>query len=501
MLFFGCDVVGMVQIGIGKIVVFVLFVFECFDVLQKILQVFVFVLICEFVLQVCEVFEFYVLKMKGVYVFFVYGGQGYGVQLFVLCCGVYVIVGILGWIMDYFVKGILDFLQLQYFVFDEVDEMLKMGFVEDVEQIFVQMFEEKQVVLFLVMMLLQICCFVQKYLCELEEISIKLKIVMGMNIIQWYFVVLYVQKVDVFICIFEVENFDGMIVFVCMKNEIEMLVEKLCVCGYFVVVINGDVFQVQCECSVNQFKDGKFDIFVVIDVVVCGLDVECISYVVNFDIFIDIELYVYCIGCIGCVGCFGDVISFIMLCECYLFKYIEKVMCQQFMQMQLLSMEDVNIMCLNCFDDVIMMVLFEMICIEVFCDIVVYYVCYYDVFEVDVVVVFVVVVQGDIFLLFDLVNDLFFKVVEVDNCLLCECVIWELWEFCIECWGCGDYVVYCIEVGCWYWVEFCQIVGVFVNEGGFGCDDFGVINICFDFLIVEFFVNFDFVVFEKLWDI
>lgn len=499
----GRDVVGMAQTGTGKTAAFALPVLERLDVSQKTPQALVLAPTRELALQVCEAFESYASKMKGVHVLPVYGGQGYGVQLSALRRGVHVIVGTPGRIMDHLAKGTLDLSQLQYLVLDEADEMLKMGFAEDVEQILAQTPEEKQVALFSATMPPQIRRLAQKYLREPEEISIKSKTATGTNITQRYLVVSYAQKVDALTRILEVENFDGMIVFVRTKNETETLAEKLRARGYSAAAINGDVPQVQRERSVNQLKDGKLDILVATDVAARGLDVERISHVVNFDIPTDTESYVHRIGRTGRAGRSGDAISFITPRERYLLKHIEKATRQQPAQMQLPSTEDVNTTRLNRFDDAITTALSETGRIEAFRDIVAHYVRHHDVPEGDVAAALAVVAQGDKPLLLDPANDPLSKAVEADNRPPRERATRdsrEPREPRTERRGRGDYAAYRIEVGRRHRVEPRQIVGALANEGGLGRDDFGAINIRPDFSIVELPANLDPAVLEKLRD-
>jgi len=493
----------MAQTGTGKTAAFALPVLERLDVSQKTPQALVLAPTRELALQVCEAFESYASKMKGVHVLPVYGGQGYGVQLSALRRGVHVIVGTPGRIMDHLAKGTLDLSQLQYLVLDEADEMLKMGFAEDVEQILAQTPEEKQVALFSATMPPQIRRLAQKYLRDPEEISIKSKTATGTNITQRYLVVSYAQKVDALTRILEVENFDGMIVFVRTKNETETLAEKLRARGYSAAAINGDVPQVQRERSVNQLKDGKLDILVATDVAARGLDVERISHVVNFDIPTDTESYVHRIGRTGRAGRSGDAISFITPRERYLLKHIEKATRQQPAQMQLPSTEDVNTTRLNRFDDAITTALSETGRIEAFRDIVAHYVRHHDVPEGDVAAALAVVAQGDKPLLLDPANDPLTKAVEADNRPPRERAprdAREPREPRTERRGRGDYSAYRIEVGRRHRVEPRQIVGALANEGGLGRDDFGAINIRPDFSIVELPANLDPAVLEKLRD-
>nr|WP_236571185.1 DEAD/DEAH box helicase [Microbacterium hydrocarbonoxydans] len=498
----GRDVVGMAQTGTGKTAAFALPVLERLDVSQKTPQALVLAPTRELALQVCEAFESYASKMKGVHVLPVYGGQGYGVQLSALRRGVHVIVGTPGRIMDHLAKGTLDLSQLQYLVLDEADEMLKMGFAEDVEQILAQTPEEKQVALFSATMPPQIRRLAQKYLREPEEISIKSKTATGTNITQRYLVVSYAQKVDALTRILEVENFDGMIVFVRTKNETETLAEKLRARGYSAAAINGDVPQVQRERSVNQLKASKLDILVATDVAARGLDVERISHVINFDIPTDTESYVHRIGRTGRAGRTGDAISFITPRERYLLKSIEKATRQQPTQMQLPSLDDVNTTRLARFDDAITSALSDATRIEKFRDIIDHYVRNHDVPEADVAAALAVVAQGDTPLLLDPADDALSKAVEYDNRPPRESNTRERRETREprERRGRGDYKPYRIEVGRRHRVEPRQIVGALANEGGLGRDDFGAINIRPDFTVVELPANLDSSVLEKLKD-
>jgi ATP-dependent RNA helicase DeaD len=496
----GRDVVGMAQTGTGKTAAFALPVLERLDVSQKTPQALVLAPTRELALQVCEAFESYASKMKGVHVLPVYGGQGYGVQLSALRRGVHVVVGTPGRIMDHLAKGTLDLSELQYLVLDEADEMLKMGFAEDVEQILAQTPEEKQVALFSATMPPQIRRLAQKYLREPEEITIKSKTATNTNITQRYLVVSYQQKVDALTRILEVENFDGMIVFVRTKNETETLAEKLRARGYSAAAINGDVPQVQRERSVNQLKDGKLDILVATDVAARGLDVERISHVINFDIPTDTESYVHRIGRTGRAGRTGDAISFITPRERYLLKHIEKATRQEPTQMQLPTTEDVNSTRLTRFDDAITAALGDATRIETFRDVIAHYVRNHDVPEADVAAALAIVAQGDTPLLLDPNDDRLAKAVASDNRPPRERGARESREPRTERRGRGDYTPYRIEVGRRHRVEPRQIVGALANEGGLGRDDFGVINIRPDFSTVELPSNLDPSVLEKLRD-
>ena len=254
----------------------------------------------------------------------VYGGQGYGVQLSALRRGVHVIVGTPGRIMDHLEKGTLDLTELRFLVLDEADEMLNMGFAEDVETILADTPDDKQVALFSATMPAPIRRLSTKYLHDPVEITVKGKTATAANITQRYLLVSYPQKVDALTRILEVENFEGMIVFVRTKNETETLAEKLRARGFSATAINGDVAQNVRERTVNQLKSGQLDILVATDVAARGLDVERISHVVNYDIPTDTESYVHRIGRTGRAGRSGDAISFVTPRERYLLKHIEK---------------------------------------------------------------------------------------------------------------------------------------------------------------------------------
>ena len=324
----------------------------------------------------------------------VYGGQGYGVQLSALRRGVHIVVGTPGRIMDHLDKGTLDLTQLRFLVLDEADEMLNMGFAEDVETILADTPDTKQVALFSATMPKQIRQLSQKYLHDPVEISIERKTRTADNIAQRYLICSYPQKVDALTRILEVENFEGMIVFVRTKNETETLAEKLRARGFGATAINGDVAQNVRERTVNQLKAGKLDILVATDVAARGLDVDRITHVVNYDIPTDTESYVHRIGRTGRAGRSGDAISFVTPRERYLLKHIEKATRQPLTQMQLPSVDDVNATRLARFDDRITAAL-ESSQIGFFRDVVGHYVKNNDVPEADVAAALAIVLHGD----------------------------------------------------------------------------------------------------------
>ncbi|XKG42072.1 DEAD/DEAH box helicase [Microbacterium marinum] len=497
----GRDVVGMAQTGTGKTAAFALPIMENLDLTQKTPQALVLAPTRELALQVCEAFESYAARMKNVHILPVYGGQGYGVQLSALRRGVHIVVGTPGRIMDHLEKGTLDLSQLKNLVLDEADEMLKMGFAEDVEQILAQTPEEKQVALFSATMPASIRRLAQQYLRDPEEITVKTKTSTNTNITQRYLIVSYQQKVDALTRILEVEDFDGMIIFVRTKNETETLAEKLRARGFSAAPINGDIPQPQRERSIQQLKDGKLDILVATDVAARGLDVERISHVVNFDIPTDTESYVHRIGRTGRAGRKGDAISFVTPRERYLLAHIERATRQAPTQMQLPTTEDINSTRLTRFDDAITAALAETDRIAGFRDVIAHYVRNHDVPEQDVAAALAVVAQGETPLLLDPAADQLAKTLAADAQ---RGVRKERTDRPDgggrERRSKGDFTTYRIDVGRRQRVEPRQIVGALANEGGLGRDDFGAITIRPDFSLVELPTSMDSSVLDRLRD-
>ncbi len=480
----GRDVVGMAQTGTGKTAAFALPVLARLDVTQKTPQALVLAPTRELALQVCEAFEKYASRMKGVHILPVYGGQGYGVQLSALRRGVHIVVGTPGRIMDHLEKGTLDLSELKFLVLDEADEMLQMGFAEDVETILADTPATKQVALFSATMPPTIRRMSQQYLDAPEEITVKAKTQTSANIRQRYLVVSFQQKVDALTRILEVENFEGMIIFVRTKSITEELAEKLRARGYSAAAISGDVAQAQRERTVNQLKSGKLDILVATDVAARGLDVERISHVVNFDIPTDSEPYVHRIGRTGRAGRSGDAISFVTPRERGLLARIEKATRQPMEQMQLPTADDVNVTRLARFDDRITAALGQTERVDRFRDIIAHYVRNHDVPEADVAAALAVVAQGESPLLLepDAEPEPRGRFERGDR---------------PERHDRGDrderprrprdgrLATYRIAVGRRQRVEPRQIVGALANEGGLRRDDFGAIQIRPDFSLVE----------------
>ncbi|MFZ4894982.1 DEAD/DEAH box helicase [Plantibacter sp. Mn2098] len=514
----GRDVVGLAQTGTGKTAAFALPILSRIDLSQKNPQALVLAPTRELALQVCEAFEKYASHLRGVHVLPVYGGQGYGIQLSALRRGVHIVVGTPGRIMDHLEKGTLDLSELKYLVLDEADEMLKMGFAEDVETILADTPDDKQVALFSATMPASIRRISAKYLHDPEEITVKNKTTTSANISQRYLMVSYPQKVDALNRILEVENFEGMIVFVRTKNETETLAEKLRARGYSAAAINGDVAQVQRERTVNQLKSGKLDILVATDVAARGLDVDRISHVVNYDIPIDTESYVHRIGRTGRAGRSGAAISFVTPRERHLLKAIERATRQPLEQMQLPSVDDVNATRLTRFDDAITEALSQTERIESFRDVIGHYVAHHDVPEADVAAALAVVAQGETPLLLSPEDERAQRREReererAERPARSERGAGDRWDRPDRDRGdrggrterperrsrpSGAMASYRIAVGKRQKVEPRQIVGALANEGGLSREDFGAIQIRPDFSLVELPANLSEDVLSKL---
>jgi ATP-dependent RNA helicase DeaD len=338
----GRHVVGLAQTGTGKTAAFAVPILSRLDLRQKSPQALVLAPTRELALQVSEAFERYAAHLPGVHVLPIYGGQGYGVQLSALRRGVHVVVGTPGRVMDHLDKGTLDLSELRFLVLDEADEMLKMGFAEDVETILADTPADKHVALFSATMPAQIRRIAKKYLTDAAEITVRNKTTTSANTVQRYLIVAHPQKLDALTRILEVESFEGMIVFVRTKQVTEQLAERLRARGFSAAAINGDIVQAQRERTINSLREGKLDILVATDVAARGLDVERVSHVVNYDIPTDTESYVHRVGRTGRAGRAGDAISFVTPRERHLLKAIERATRQPLTQMRLPTVDDVN---------------------------------------------------------------------------------------------------------------------------------------------------------------
>lgn len=337
----GSDVVGLAQTGTGKTAAFAIPILSKIDTSSRTTQALVLAPTRELALQVAEAFSRYGAHLN-VNVLPVYGGSSYGPQLAGLRRGAHIVVGTPGRVIDHLEKGTLDVSHLDYMVLDEADEMLQMGFAEDVERILADTPEYKQVALFSATMPPAIKKITAKYLHDPVEVTVKSKTQTAENITQRYIQVSYPRKMDALTRLLEVEQGDAMIVFVRTKQATEEVAEKLKARGFAAAAINGDIPQAVRERTINALKDGSIDILVATDVAARGLDVERISHVVNFDIPHDPESYVHRIGRTGRAGRSGTALLFVTPRERHLLGAIERVTRQKLVESDLPSVDDVN---------------------------------------------------------------------------------------------------------------------------------------------------------------
>ncbi|HEU4663215.1 MAG TPA: DEAD/DEAH box helicase [Dokdonella sp.] len=338
----GRDVLGQAQTGTGKTAAFALPVLSRIDLAKTKPQALVLAPTRELAIQVAEAFQRYAAKMPGFHVLPIYGGQSYGPQLGGLKRGVHVVVGTPGRVIDHLERGSLDLSQLTTLVLDEADEMLRMGFIDDVEKVLQKTPEARQVALFSATMPAPIRRIAQTYLRDPVEVRIAAKTTTAANIRQRYWYVSGLQKLDALTRILEAEPFEAMIVFTRTKSATEELAQKLQARGFDAAAINGDIVQAQRERLIQQLKDGKLDILVATDVAARGLDVERISHVLNYDIPTDTEAYVHRIGRTGRAGRSGEAILFVAPREKRMLMAIERATRQPIAEMQLPSVEAVN---------------------------------------------------------------------------------------------------------------------------------------------------------------
>lgn len=344
----GRDVVGLAQTGTGKTAAFAVPALSKLAELsdlhgpQRSTRVLVLAPTRELALQVAEAFGSYATHLEDFTVLPVYGGSSYGPQLAGLKRGAQVVVGTPGRVIDHLSKGSLKLDDIAYVVLDEADEMLRMGFSEDVEKILAQTPVEKQVALFSATMPKAIRRIAQQYLRDPQEITVKAKTTTGTNTRQRYMQVMGPHKLDAMTRVLEVEDYDGVIVFVRTKAATEEIADKLKARGYTAAAINGDIPQNLRERTVDSLREGKIDILVATDVAARGLDVERISLVVNYDIPHDTESYVHRIGRTGRAGRKGEAILFMTPREKYLLRAIEKATRQPVEQMRVPTTDEVN---------------------------------------------------------------------------------------------------------------------------------------------------------------
>ena len=336
------DVLGQAQTGTGKTAAFALPILSRIDLSQSTPQALVLAPTRELAIQVAEAFQRYATHIPNFHVLPIYGGQSYGPQLSALRRGVHVVVGTPGRVIDHLDKGSLDLSKLKTLVLDEADEMLRMGFIDDVERILKETPATRQTTLFSATMPTAIKRIAQTYLRDPELVTVAAKTGTADNIRQRYWMVSGMHKLDALTRILEAEPFDGMIIFARTKLGTEELAGKLLARGFSAAAINGDLQQAQRERTIGQLKDGSIDILVATDVAARGLDVDRISHVINYDVPTDPESYTHRIGRTGRAGRSGEAILFITPRERNLLKMIERATRQPVAPLELPTIQAVN---------------------------------------------------------------------------------------------------------------------------------------------------------------
>lgn len=338
----GKDIIGQAQTGTGKTAAFALPMLSKLDAKDNKTQLLVLAPTRELAIQVAEACQTYAKNMPGLNVLPIYGGQKYDIQLRQLKRGAQIVVGTPGRVMDHIRRGTLKLDNLKALVLDEADEMLRMGFIDDVEWVLGHTPPTRQIALFSATMPKEIKKVAEKYLNDPEHIKIQTKTSTATTINQRYWLVSGIHKLDALTRVLETEEFDGMIIFVRTKIATTELADKLTARGFRAEPLNGDIAQATRERIVEKLKKGQIDILIATDVAARGLDVERISHVVNYDIPYDTESYVHRIGRTGRAGRSGNAILFVAHRERRMLKAIERATNQPITEMQMPSIDNIN---------------------------------------------------------------------------------------------------------------------------------------------------------------
>ncbi|UVO09034.1 DEAD/DEAH family ATP-dependent RNA helicase [Pectobacterium polonicum] len=322
----GRDVLGMAQTGSGKTAAFALPLLNNLKPELKAPQMLVLAPTRELAVQVAEACNDFAKHMHGVNVVALYGGQRYDVQLRALRGGAQIVVGTPGRLLDHLKRGTLDLSNLSGLVLDEADEMLRMGFIEDVENIMAQIPAAHQTALFSATMPEAIRRITRRFMKDPQEVRIQSSVTTRPDISQSYWTVQGMRKNEALVRFLEAEDFDAAIIFVRTKNATLEVAEALERSGYNSAALNGDMNQALREQTLERLKDGRLDILIATDVAARGLDVERISLVVNYDIPMDAESYVHRIGRTGRAGRAGRALLFVENRERRLLRNVERTM-------------------------------------------------------------------------------------------------------------------------------------------------------------------------------
>ncbi|MCQ3828311.1 DEAD/DEAH box helicase [Microbulbifer elongatus] len=338
----GRDVLGQAQTGTGKTAAFALPLLASLDLKKKRPQALVLAPTRELAIQVAEACQSYAANLKGFHVAPIYGGADYRGQIQQLKRGVQLVVGTPGRVMDHMRKGTLDLSNLKTLVLDEADEMLRMGFIDDVEWVLEQIPDERQIALFSATMPREIAKIARDHLDNPVDVKIKVKTETADTIRQRYWPVGGLHKMDALTRILEAEPVDGTIIFVRTKNATVEIADKLAARGFASAALNGDMAQNLREQVIDKLKKGRLDIVVATDVAARGLDVKRISHVINYDIPYDTEAYIHRIGRTGRAGREGDAILFVAPRERRMLRVIEKATKKPIERLELPTAKAVN---------------------------------------------------------------------------------------------------------------------------------------------------------------
>lgn len=338
----GRDLLGQAQTGTGKTAAFALPLLANIDPNNRATQLLILAPTRELAIQVAEACQDFAKHLKGVNVVPIYGGQSYPIQLKQLNRGAQVVVGTPGRVMDHMRRKTLSLDSLKALVLDEADEMLRMGFIDDVKWVLEQSPSDRQIALFSATMPREVKRVADQHLQDPVHIKIASKTATGTNISQRYWIVRGSHKLDAITRILENEESAGVIVFVRTKNATVELSDKLSARGFRSEALNGDIPQANREKIIDRLRSGKLNILVATDVVARGLDVERISHVINYDVPHDTESYIHRIGRTGRAGRSGKAIIFVAPREKRMLFSIERATKQPIEAMELPSIADIN---------------------------------------------------------------------------------------------------------------------------------------------------------------
>jgi ATP-dependent RNA helicase DeaD len=338
----GSDLIGQAQTGTGKTAAFALPLLSKLDVNLRAVQALILTPTRELAIQIAEACQSFAKYLEDFHILPIYGGASYDSQIRALNRGVQIVVGTPGRVMDLIRREKLNLSKLKTLVLDEADEMLNMGFIEDIEWIITQCPKKRQIALFSATMPDAIRKVATSYLHDPKEIRIASKTTTASTVRQRFWYVSGLHKIDAMVRLLEVEPYEAVLVFVKTKTDAETVSLKLSARGFSAEALHGDIPQKIREKIVDKLKNGRLDILVATDVAARGLDVDRITHVVNYDIPYDVESYVHRIGRTGRAGRTGDAILFVSPRDRKMLRIIEQTTRQKIEPMLMPSNEDIN---------------------------------------------------------------------------------------------------------------------------------------------------------------